>query len=82
MSGCCNEYGCTRKKPIRLMQGGLTGTWVLIPDYGERDGGGIVARKKHRLHPADERLLVAMQAAADWAMANGYPEAMEADRAR
>jgi hypothetical protein len=27
VSGCCNEHGCRRKKPIKLGRSPLTGTW-------------------------------------------------------
>lgn len=72
-AGCCSEYRCRRSKPIRLMQGGLTGDWFVITDYSER-GDLVVANQKHTLTEADAAYLNAMKAAAEWAMANGYSD--------
>ncbi len=69
MSACCNESTCRRKKPIKLMRSGLTGTWYVVTDYTERvsptPGGEplYVAKVKHELDPAVAIQLEAMREA-------------------
>lgn len=60
MSGCCNEYGCRRKKPVKLTRSPLTGTWYVVTAYTERDNGMLVASTKHALEPDVQEQLEAM----------------------
>lgn len=47
MSGCCNEYGCTRKKPYKIRQGYFTDAWYLVTDYRSKEPNTLVANRKH-----------------------------------
>jgi hypothetical protein len=63
MSGCCNEYGCRRKKPIKLMRSPLTGTWYVVTAYTDQGGGIYRASTKHALEPQMQEQLEAMREA-------------------
>jgi hypothetical protein len=60
MGGCCNEHGCRRKKPVKLVRSGLTGTWYVVTAYTDRGNGRIEALAKHAL---DEQTQEWLQAA-------------------
>jgi hypothetical protein len=60
VSGCCSEYGCRRKKPVKLIRSPLTGTWYVVTAYTERDNGMLVASTKHALEPSQQKQLETM----------------------
>lgn len=49
MSGCCNEYRCRRKQPVRILQGPFGGAWYVVIRYREWGDGLIEAIEKHEL---------------------------------
>lgn len=63
MSGCCNELGCRRSKPIKVMQSGLTGVWYAVTDYVDLGDDRFEAKAKHKLPPDNQRELSELQAA-------------------
>lgn len=63
MSGCCNEMGCRRKKPVQLTRSPLTDTWYVVTDHTEKANGLLVAKTKHRLPDDQQRQLNDMLAA-------------------
>lgn len=60
---CCNEMGCRRKKPIKLMRSELSGTWYFVTDYTHAKHGEDTwrATTKHEVDPAQARQLEAMR---------------------
>jgi hypothetical protein len=65
MGGCCNEYGCRRKKPIKLTRSPLTGTWYVVTAYTGMGGGILRATTKHALEPEAQEMLESMWKALD-----------------
>jgi hypothetical protein len=77
MSACCNEYGCRRKKPIKLTRSPLTGTWYVVTAYTADpmlrtpDGEPVYrASTKHALEASQQEQLTAMFRA--WRAENGW----------
>jgi hypothetical protein len=67
MSGCCNEHGCRRKKPVKLTRSPLTGTWYVVTAYTERDNGMLAASTKHALEEHTQKQLEAtLEAFRNW----------------
>jgi hypothetical protein len=67
VSGCCNEYGCRRKKPLHLMRDDLTGTWYVVTAYTEHavlrtpEGKPLYrVTTRHALEPFQQEQLEAM----------------------
>lgn len=49
-AGCCVECGCTRRQPLRLLRGGLTGDFYVATSYSAVGcAGAFRAKRKHRL---------------------------------
>jgi hypothetical protein len=63
MSACCSEYGCRRKKPVKLTRSPLTGTWYVVTAYTDKGDGIYRASTKHALEPQMQEQLEAMREA-------------------
>ena len=63
MSGCCDEMGCRRTKPMMLMRSALTGVWYVVTDYRERGSHGLFwSKTRHRLRDDQQAQLNEMLA--------------------
>lgn len=57
MSGCCDEPGCRRSQPIKILRSGLSGRWYVVTRWKDKGNGVIVAFEKHLAAPDLSELL-------------------------